>query len=291
MFRMIYEPSWGFEDKKIGSPDAFAKLQGIYTRLVEELSELIESVRFFHLYPSNFDNELADYFAWFFALVSSIDKVSPGREPILLEELLWPAYPGVCMVCLLDICDCRPRPVRELLSKPSLRALELIDSLTQANNVTSFDRDVSAVEKNDLPWPLPIACVRIDLDDFKRFNEPPFDHGFGDSALQHFATIVRQKIRNRDRLYRVGGDEFAIMCPDLSAEETHGMMIRVANALKEKLIPGTASDGSKPPSVTVSVGIVECGSRNEIKDAFAMADKEAINSKKAGKDRITVATK
>jgi hypothetical protein len=83
MFRAIYEQSWGLQDIQAGTPAAFAKLQEIYTRLVEELSELIESVRFFHLYPSNFDNELADYFAWFFALVSSVHKATPGEDQIL----------------------------------------------------------------------------------------------------------------------------------------------------------------------------------------------------------------
>ena len=148
MFRAIYEHSWGLKDIEAGTPAAFAKLQEIYTRLVEELSELIESVRFFHLYPSNFDNELADYFAWFFALVSSVHKASPGKEPILSENLLWPAYPGLCMVCMLDICDCRPRPVRELLSKPSLKALEFTDSLTQTSNRTKFDRDLTEIAQH-----------------------------------------------------------------------------------------------------------------------------------------------
>lgn len=289
MFKRIYEQSWGFKEIMAGTPEAFAKLQEVYTRLVEELSELIESVRFVHLYPSNFDNELADYFAWFFALVSSMHMANPERDPILVEDLLWPAYPGICMVCMLDICDCRPRPVRELLSKPSLRALEFIDSLTQASNRTSFDSDLSAISKRDLPLSPPIACVHIDIDDFRRFNAQPFDHSIGDAALQHFATLVRQNIRNRDRFYRAGGDEFTLLCPGLSSEEAHGTMRRVASALKRIPIPAVGFDGSRPPIMTLSVGIVECQDPQQIEDAFTRADQEAIKSKSQGKDRITVA--
>jgi GGDEF domain-containing protein len=222
LFRRIYEHSWGAANVEAGSPEAMAALQKIFTRLIEETSEVGESVRFVHLYPSNFDNELADYLAWFFALVSCIHKAAAGDGPILVENLLWPAYPGICMVCMLDICDCRPSPVRELLSKPSLRDLEFVDSLTHASNRAKFESDLGAISTGALPLPVPIACVQIDLDNFKKFNSVPFDHSTGDAALKHLATIIRQKIRNRDRVYRIGGDEFALLCPDLSAHETQG---------------------------------------------------------------------
>lgn len=289
MFRKIYEQSWGLANVRAGSPEALAALQKIYIRLIEEISEVGESVRFAHLYPSNFDNELADYLAWTFALVSSIHKASAaGGDPILIEELLWPAYPGICMVCMLDMCDCRPSPVRELLSKPSLRELEFIDGLTHANNKAKYESDLIAVHDAALPFPLPISCVQIDLDNFKNFNSAPFDHSTGDNALKHLVNVIRQKIRNRDRVYRIGGDEFAIMCPDLSAQEAQGMITRVALALKEKPVPSIAADGPKPPFITLSVGIAECRGPLKVTDAFAQADKAAIESKRLGKDRITL---
>jgi hypothetical protein len=58
--------SWGLADLPPESPEALVALQKIYARIIEETSEVGESVRFVHLYPSNFDNELADYLAWFF---------------------------------------------------------------------------------------------------------------------------------------------------------------------------------------------------------------------------------
>ncbi len=289
MFVRIYGQTWGLTNIQAGTSEAFTTLQKLYTRLIEETSELGESVRFVHLYPSNFDNELADYLAWVFALVSSIDRASPqGGDSILVEDLFWPAYPGICMVCMLDICDCRPSPVRELLSKPSLRDLQFIDGLTHASHKAKFESDLIAVSDGSLPLPPPIACVQIDLDNFKNFNSSPFNHGVGDAALKHLVTAVRQKIRNRDRVYRIGGDEFAVMCPDLSAQEAQGMMARVASALKEKTVPDVGSDGSKPPVITLSIGITECRDLGQIKNAFDQADAGAIRSKKLGRDRITL---
>ena len=288
MFRKIYEQSWGLSQLEAGTPQAIERLQKMYTRLVEELSELGEAVRFSHLYPSNFDNELADYTAWLFALASSLHYASPAADILLIADLFWPAYPGICTVCLLDLCDCRPSPVRELQSKPSLAELEYTDALTQAANRARFDRNIAEIANGSLPFPTPISCIRIDVDSFKRFNESPFDHAVGDEALKHLVNIVRQKVRTRDRVYRVGGDEFAILCPDISAYEAEGMMSRVAKALKTRPVLAHGDSGEVPPLITLSVGIAECADPLTIKEDFSQADAAAIKSKNAGKDRITI---
>jgi diguanylate cyclase (GGDEF)-like protein len=288
MFRTIYEASWGFSDVEAGSPAAMERLQKMYTRLIEEISELGEAVRFEHLYPSNFDNELADYMAWLFAFMSCVHKATPGANLDLAEDLLWPAYPGICMVCMLDICDCRPSPVRELLSKPSLGNLQYIDGLTQAANKAQIDVHVGDIKTGALPFPIPISAVRVDVDDFKRFNKPPFDHSVGDQILKHIASVIRQKIRTRDRLYRVGGDEFAVLCPDLSSLEAEGMMSRAAKALREKPLLLSGRLGQDAPTITLSIGIAECLDPTMIMQDFDAADQAAIDSKKAGKNRITI---
>jgi diguanylate cyclase (GGDEF)-like protein len=288
MFRRIYESSWGLRDVPPGSAHALEKLQKMFTRLIEEISELGEAVRFAHLYPSNFDNELADYIAWLFAFVSSLDKAGPEtQEMFTVQDVFWPAYPGICIVCMLDVCDCRPSPVRELLSKPSMKDLRYTDSLTQSANRAQFDLHLEDVSSRALPLPVPISCIRVDIDDFRVFNAPPFDHTLGDEALKHVVNLIRQKIRTRDRLYRVGGDEFAVLCPDLSSMETQGMMSRIASALKDKPVPMERS-GVSAPRVTLSVGIAECRDTSQIRQVFTDADTAAIESKNSGKDRITV---
>jgi diguanylate cyclase (GGDEF)-like protein len=289
MFRSIYERSWGMVDVESGNSVATEKLQKMYTRLIEEISEVGEAVRFVHLYPSNFDNELADYSAWLFAFISCLHKADPGTsDVILVEDLLWPAYPGICMACMLDICDCRPSPVRELLSKPALGDLQYIDGLTQAANKTQHDTHVTQIVTGALPLPVPISAVRIDVDNFKKFNESPFSHGVGDETLKHIVNVIRQKVRMRDRVYRVGGDEFALLCPDLSAQETEGMIGRISRLLRERPASAAGTGGEIPPTITLSVGIAECVDAGDIKEAFKNADEAATKSKNLGKDRITI---
>jgi diguanylate cyclase (GGDEF)-like protein len=290
MFRRIYEDSWGVTTYKPGSDEALSALSRLYTRLIEEVSEVAEAVRFYHLYPSNFENELADLLAWWFALASSIHKAdSQGPDMLSTETLLWEAYPGICTSCILPQCDCRPGPVRELLSKPSLKDLAYIDGLTQAHNQAAYERDLEAAASQRLP--LPIACVRVDLDNFKAVNDN-FDHGIGDSALKYLVNVIRQRIRTRDRLYRAGGDEFAVLCPDLSVDEAKGMMTRVADTLKSNPLTIETPEKWRGTSLqlTLSVGVAKCNDLSRLRESFEKADGAAIESKKKGKDQITTST-
>lgn len=132
--------------------------------------------------------------------------------------------------------------------------------------------------------PTPIACAWIDLDNFKQINDE-FDHSVGDEALKHLVNTIRQKIRTRDRFYRVGGDEFAVLYPDYSWEEAKGVISRIAESLKRN--PLLVETGASRV-ITMSAGISMCGDVTALKEAFRQADLAAIESKQKGRDRITI---
>lgn len=288
MFRNIYGQSWGLDNPKKGvNDDGFISMRSIYTRLVEELSETAEAIRFHHLYPSHFYNELADYFAWWFALVSNFNRFyEDGRSPILAQDMLWSAYPGFCLDCEMDRCDCRSLPVRELLSKPALNDLAALDSLTQAENRRSFDAKLDDIRSGKYRVAVPIACIVLDLDHFKSINDG-ISHDAGDTALRIVANAIRQKIRPRDRLFRLGGDEFAILCPDFSAAEAEGMMQRVSATIKDKPIKGKKNDKEVVKTITLSVGISICSETHTIQEKFQIADAAAAESKEV-RDKILI---
>lgn len=287
MFRRIYGISWGLDNPE-SSSSPLDDMRSIYTRIIEELSEMAEAMRFHHLYPSNFNNEMADYFAWWFALLSNFNRLYDDNRDILwAEDILWNAYPGYCLSCGLAPCDCRPGPVRELLSKPSLNDLASIDGLTQAENRNSFERTLHEMALKLYPVAMPISCVRIDVDDFKKINDE-ISHAAGDSALKTLVTVLRQKIRPRDRIFRVGGDEFAVLCQDLSSLEAEGMMQRVTDALRDKRIRGKNNKKEEEVEkiMTLSIGITTCSEISKLAEAFNNADEAAMKSKQEGKDRI-----
>ena len=64
----------------------------------------------------------------------------------------------------------------------------------------------------------PVAMMMIDVDNFKQFNDM-LGHVAGDRALSIVSKILRAQFRNRDLLVRYGGDEFAVLLPDVKLDE------------------------------------------------------------------------
>lgn len=280
MFRSIYEDSWTAEE-----PNDLLRM--IHTRLVEELAEIAEAIRFHHLYPSNFNNEIADFIAWWFAMVSTIHRLQ-DKPMVLASDLLWAAYPAFCRICESSPCFCRPSPVRILMSKPLPGQLEYIDGLTSLFNQRAYGDHIQQVKNQSFPLATPAACIRIDLDNFKNVNDT-FGHNAGDEVLKYVASILRKKGRERDKVYRPGGDEFAMLCSDFSTAEAAGMMERVAQEIKSNPVSMADADGKNIViPVTLSIGVSECSAASQIEDAFEKADEAAYESKAAGRDRITV---
>ncbi|WP_082470925.1 diguanylate cyclase [Sphingomonas sp. Leaf198] len=283
MFSSIYGHSWS-------GPDGLSDpLVYIYLRLTEELAEVSEALRFRHLYPRNFENEIADFLGWWFALAIELRKRRGGESP-LTDELLWSAYPGHCRDCESTPCFCQQGPVRELMSKPAPGAIGETDSITTLRNQGAYQEDLRGLASGALTVAKPIACIRIDIDKFKTVNDS-YGHSAGDAALKHIATILRLKARPRDRIYRISGDEFGILMPDCTEEEAYGSMRRVSDALKDSEVTWTSSGGDKVNFfVSVSVGVAECQTEAQVAAAFEAADKASYLSKAAGRAQVTRAT-
>ncbi len=282
MFREIYEESWSRTSEQ-------DPVRYVYIRMTEELAEVAEAVRFHHLYPDNFDNELADFFAWWFALLSCV-RVNLGHEVLLASDVLWKAYPGVCNHCQMLPCFCRPGPVRELISKPTPGQSHRFDALTGLNNQGAYKQDLGEISSGRTVA-YPLACARLDLDNFKSVNTA-YGHNAGDEAIKHVASILQRKVRESDRVYRVGGDEFAVLFFDYSAEEAGGLLNRVLMKLRNTPVRWVSAKGDIVEfSISVSAGVTDCESADELGRAFENADAAAELSKLDGKDRVTVQSK
>lgn len=278
MFREIYGDSW------VGAQGADPAAK-IVLRLMEELAEVGEALRFHHLYPDNFANEVADFFAWWFALVSCTLNDSGGT--LLAEESLWQAYPGICLNCQMLPCFCRPGPVRELMSRPAPGQGHRLDSLTATNNQGAYLEDVAAIGNGKQAVVLPLVCARVDVDDFKAVNTK-YGHPAGDTALRHIASALQQKVRERDRIYRVGGDEFAVLFNDYSEEEAAGTLKRAIATLQRSPVRWVSAKGDTVEfNVSVSVGVAECHEAASVEAAFERADAAAYQSKERGKSCVT----
>jgi diguanylate cyclase (GGDEF)-like protein len=286
MFREIYGQSWISDlDPKNHATEI---VRGLFIRLIEEVAEVGEALRFHHLYPENFENELADLLAWWFAIVSVFP--SPNDATVLAEDYMWQAYPGHCPDCQMVPCLCRPGPVRQLMSRPVPGHAHRFDSLTSLLNQAAYKEDLTSATKGETSAVSPIACIRLDVDNFKTVNDS-YGHAAGDEALRHIASVLRRTVRERDRVYRISGDEFGVMCMNFTEEEAAGAMRRVCAALATSPVRWVSQDSKVQEfTVSVSIGVAEVSDPRKIEATFEAADKAAYTSKEAGKARVSKAS-
>jgi GGDEF domain-containing protein len=251
LFTKIYSTTWtnradklnlkGIEiDLKNDKAKAYFNICFLYDKLVEELAEISESIRFYHLYKTNFRNEIADFFAWFFAIVSMYHLVydEPDSNKIDLEELLWNAYPGFCVSCKMPNCVCRSGPVRELLSKPSSGKYRFYDEVSQTENKEKLEehlRKLKNILKSNQTI-LPIATIKFTLINYSEIKQKEFGKEVIDESIKVISNTIRKKIRfEKDRFYRKQDDELLIISNDTFLKESEALKERIEEFLNEDI--------------------------------------------------------
>jgi diguanylate cyclase (GGDEF)-like protein len=124
------------------------------------------------------------------------------------------------------------------------------DALTGLYNRHVFDESLRSCLAQSERYGRSFALLMIDLDRFKQINDT-WGHCTGDNLLQEVAHRLRAITRDSDRVCRIGGDEFAILLPEIIDQRQPAILAeRLAEAL---LDPVCACDVDI--HVTVSIGV------------------------------------
>jgi len=158
------------------------------------------------------------------------------------------------------------------------------DALTGLGNrhsmEESFPREIARCEKDDEP----VSLVMIDVDNFKDFNDK-FGHIAGDRALAAVSRILRKQFRPRDVLVRYGGDEFAVLLPQVGEETAMTIADRVRTAVSGNT--GDGSDSLITIPVRLSMGIAEKHPGSTLDNLIRAADAALYRAKHAGRDMVS----
>lgn len=164
------------------------------------------------------------------------------------------------------------------------RRQSLLDPLTSVANRRAFE--------NRLKWQIQDAeetgsrfcLVLADLDEFKSVNDN-LGHQAGDSVLKSFASTLYDHTKGSDLVARYGGDEFAIILPDIEITSAYNLMVRVKHEFEE-LRASTAQFRAAKVNATASFGIAPHKSRRTAEDLVAAADTALNRAKSLGRNRV-----
>ncbi|MGB1027177.1 MAG: GGDEF domain-containing protein, partial [Rhodospirillaceae bacterium] len=165
----------------------------------------------------------------------------------------------------------------------------LHDALTGLGNRRAFDRLVAGVGARVERQRTLAAGVMFDLDHFKKVNDT-YGHDVGDLVLQEVAKRVQEALSadERDQVFRVGGEEFALVLPDLREQGAaeRAECIRTVIGSRPFALPNGVT-----LTVTVSLGVSvlqDGAGRRDWMALFKTADQALYHSKQNGRNRVTV---
>jgi diguanylate cyclase (GGDEF)-like protein len=195
-------------------------------------------------------------------------------------------------LCVIDV---QPRSLddeeRQLLrdlarmAEQEIAAVQLatMDDLTMLSNRRGFE----ALAQHGLSvckrLGKPASLLFFDLNDFKQVNDR-FGHAEGDRALETFAAVLREALRESDVIGRLGGDEFVALLTDAHERETTLVIERL-----RVMLAARNSEAKRGYDIRFSVGQVEYDpSRHEtIAQLLAESDSAMYADKLAKKSRTT----
>jgi diguanylate cyclase (GGDEF)-like protein len=158
------------------------------------------------------------------------------------------------------------------------------DALTGLGNrhsmEESFPREIARCEKDEEP----VSLIMIDVDNFKDFNDK-FGHIAGDRALAAVSRILRKQFRPRDVLVRYGGDEFAVLLPQVGEDTAMTIANRVRMAVSGNT--GDGSDSLITIPVRISMGVAEMHPNSTLDNLIRAADAALYRAKHAGRDMVS----
>ena len=210
-------------------------------------------------------------------------------KPYVEDELLARLRAGVRIIDLQNLVTARQIEVHKINARMAilnrkLQELATTDDLTKLNNRRCM------LERLRENWTLaerhqrPMSFIMLDVDHFKRFNDS-YGHEAGDVVLVQVAARIKSQLRNADVCGRLGGEEFAVLCPETDLEGTAQVAERIRDAIETHRLTHNGAS----LSVTISAGVAQRSQQHPNCDALiAEADRALYAAKNAGRNRVGV---
>jgi diguanylate cyclase (GGDEF)-like protein len=174
----------------------------------------------------------------------------------------------------------------QLVNK-QLERLSEIDSLSQLYNRRYFDTAYKrTIEEHRLNGKT-MALFICDIDYFKAYNDS-YGHLAGDECIKAVSQLIQSLCLSNQVVARVGGEEFAVILPDVTYENALQLAEAIRNGLLELSIPHKSS--KVLDVVSLSIGVIVVIPEKEMTETqlFTLTDNALYESKNGGRNRVTI---
>lgn len=256
--------------KKIG-------LTSSYSPLIQRISQMEPFTKYSYLEGNELQETLRTFFANLYSMVI-IPIYSQGKE---FFEIFIP-FPSADKAENFDHQKVitLSEQMKMLIQNMALEKLSIFDDLTKLHNSRFFREKLNEYTSNFEK----LNLILLDIDFFKKINDG-YGHLGGDAVLIQVGQILKSYQEKEILVSRVGGEEFAILVPDQSLEETLHLASMISEKIKQTRIP---FDGQEI-KITMSFGISNWNPEKfSVRDFYKKADEALYESKRNGRDRITI---
>jgi two-component system, cell cycle response regulator len=160
----------------------------------------------------------------------------------------------------------------------------LTDGLTGMHNRRYFDDAMNEYLEQFRKIDKPIGLMILDLDHFKKVNDT-YGHDVGDEVLRQIARCLQEFTRYHDVVARLGGEEFAVVAPNMSRESLFKLAERIRYAISSLNI----KSGNVTLRVTMSIGLTIWDQKETAEQLYKRADMQLYQAKRSGRNRVCAA--
>lgn len=169
-----------------------------------------------------------------------------------------------------------------------LKEMSFEDPMFQIGNRRAMEVDLTHTHLTARRYDASYAIALLDVDFFKPYNDH-YGHLEGDKALIKIVDCIKERVRGSDRLYRYGGEEFLLMLPSTSLEDTQFVVNELIKKVEQLKLKHCKSPYNK---VTMSAGIA-CFSELKSKKAgfkrlIEIADERLYKAKHNGRNQLFI---
>jgi len=162
-----------------------------------------------------------------------------------------------------------------------MAVMSSVDELTKLYNRHYFIEALEGEYERAIRYETEMALIMMDLDYFKEINDT-YGHIAGDKVLAEIGNLIKAHVRRNDLACRYGGEEFAVILPNISRKGTNAAYER----FREVVFKQPFEHESKKFNISVSIGISYSNDAESINDLLAHADQALYQAKDEERNKL-----